>query len=70
MPTNEKSTMGERMANVEIVPSDTDLSDGADAGILSKWMVMALNGEITIEEAEKKEDEDLMRELGITAGDV
>lgn len=65
-----QSSMGERMANIAITHTNARYGRTIPESKPSKWMAMALKGEITIEEAEKKEEEDLMKELGLTAEDL
>jgi hypothetical protein len=61
----EKSTMGERMANVEIVHSNRSFGPEPNGSKASKWMEKALRGEITEAEARRRDEEELMQELGL-----
>lgn len=67
---NETSSMGERMANVAVVPSKIECKSVPRIRDADKWTVMAMKGEISWEEADRRGAEELAEELGLSPEEI
>ena len=61
----EESSLGKRMANIVVKPGNRTYGSSPYGTKPSKWMEMAMKGEITEEEAKRHDEEELMQELGL-----
>ncbi len=70
MSESKSSSMGERMANVVVVPPNVECKSVPRIRKADKWTAMAIKGEISWEAAERRGTEELARELGLSPEDI
>lgn len=70
MNKNEESSLGERMAKMVVTPPKVKCKSAPRIMKADKWTAMAIRGEISWEEAEKRGAEELAKELGLSPEEI